>query len=217
MPSASYGQYCAIARAVELIGDRWTLLVVRELLLGPRRFSQLQDDLPGIAVNLLAERLKRLELTGVVSRARVEGDARGVRYELTPFGWQLEDVLLSLARWASPLLGEPGPADEYRMRWFVLALRAHVDVEAAAGVRRTFEFRVGDEVVHIEVRDGRTRAGEGPAPAADVVLICDGATFVAWRTGRISAREAIARGLTIDGGAAELDRLRRLFPADPAS
>lgn len=215
VPSASYGQYCAIARGVEVVGDRWTLLVVRELLTGGRRFSHLQEGLPGVATNLLVERLKRLEQAGIVTRARIDGDARGIRYELTPFGRELERVLLPLARWALPLLGQPGPDDEYRLRWFVLTLRAQFDPGAASGLQRVYEFRVEDEVVHAAIDGQRVRAADGPAAAPDVVVTTDRRTFLGWRTGRLSAREAIARGLVIDGGATELERLERLFPGTP--
>jgi DNA-binding HxlR family transcriptional regulator len=212
VPSADYGQYCAIARGLEIVGDRWTLLVVRELLTGARRFSHLQAGLPGVATNLLVERLQRLEKAGVVTRTRTEDDARGIRYELTPFGRELERVILPLARWASPLLGDPALDDAYHLRWFILTLRAQFDPAAASGPPRVYEFRVDDEIIHATVDSGRLDARDGPAAAPDVIVATDRETFLGWRTGRLSAREAIASGLVIDGGAPQLERLERLFP-----
>jgi DNA-binding HxlR family transcriptional regulator len=215
MPPVHYGQYCAIARGLEVVGDRWTLLVVRELLTGTRRFSQLQAGLPGVATNLLVERLQRLEHAEVITRNRTEDDARGIRYELTPLGRELERVILPLARWASPLLADPAPNDTYHLHWFILTLRAQFDPAAASGPPRVYEFRVDDEVIHATVEDGHLDARDGPAAAPDIVVASDRRTFLGWRSGRLSARDAIEHGLTIDGGAPQLEQLERLFPLTP--
>jgi DNA-binding HxlR family transcriptional regulator len=212
VPAADYGQYCAIARGLEIVGDRWTLLIVRDLLTGPRRFSHLQAGLAGVPTNLLVERLQRLERAGVVTRTRTEADARGVRYELTPFGRQLEQVILPLARWGSSLLDDPAPDDVYHLRWFILTMRAQFDPEAATGPRRVYEFRVDGEVIHATVDGGQLDARDGPAPAPDIVLTADRQTFLGWRTGHLSGQDAIANGLDITGGAPQLRQLEQLFP-----
>jgi DNA-binding HxlR family transcriptional regulator len=212
MPAANYGQYCGVARGLEIVGDRWTLLVVRELLTGPRRFSHLQAGLAGVPTNLLVERLQRLEQTGVVSRTRTETDARGIRYELTPFGHQLEQVILPLARWGSSLLDSPGPGDVYHLRWFILTMRAQFDPAAATGPPCVYEFRVDGEVIHATIDGGQLDARDGPAAAPDVVLTADRETFLRWRTGQLSRQRAIADGLAISGGLPQLERLEQLFP-----
>lgn len=117
----TYGQYCGLARALDVVGDRWSLLVVRELLVGPLRFSELERGLPGIARNLLAERLKALERSGLVKRGPVPGDARGVRYALTDWGEKLRPAVRELAWWGGPLMKEVGDV-HMRGRWYVVGL-----------------------------------------------------------------------------------------------
>ena len=223
MPTGrTYDQYCAIARGLDVVGDRWTLLVVRELLTGPKRYGALLAGLPGVATNLLADRLRTLEAAGVIERGLGPGGPRTRPYRLTAWGAQLEPVVLAIARWAAPLLGEPRPDDEYRLRWLLLTLQARFDAAAAGDRRRVYEFRLGDEIVHVRVEGGGARPAEGPAHRPDVVLAGDMRTFLAWGTGHLSAEAATADGLvvrTADGrphpdpiGA--LDELRTLFPDD---
>jgi DNA-binding HxlR family transcriptional regulator len=207
----TYDQYCAMARGLDVVGDRWTLLIVRELLTGPKRYGELAEGLPGIATNLLAERLRALEAAGVVERARP--------YRLTAWGAQLEPVLLALARWAAPLLGPPRPDDTYRLRWLLLTLQARFDAAAAGDRRRTFEFRVGDEVVHVRVAGGSVAPREGRAARADVVVAGEPATFLAWGTGQSTSADAVDAGLAVQGGdgrphpdpVAALDDVLRIF------
>lgn len=120
----TYGQYCGLARSLDHVGDRWTLLIVRELLVAPARYRELQDGLPGVATNLLAQRLRKLESDGIVRRRFAEDGAAAVVYELTPLGAGLEDVVLALVRWGTTWM-QPGPGDDaFRPRWLVIALRA---------------------------------------------------------------------------------------------
>src|SRR5688572_9950283 len=112
-----YDQYCSAARALDLVGERWTLLVVRELLLWPRRYTDLAAGLPGIGSGLLASRLKELEAQGLVARRRLFPPASSIVYELTPAGRELEPVLDGLARWGARWLGAPRPEDAIRPRW----------------------------------------------------------------------------------------------------
>jgi DNA-binding HxlR family transcriptional regulator len=219
MTTKRYDQYCAMARGLDVVGDRWTLLIVRELLTGPKRYGELAAGLPGIATNLLADRLRTLDAAGVVERVPGSGSARGGPYRLTSWGAELESVLLALARWASPLLGPPRPDDTYRLRWLLLTLQAQFDPVAAADLQRTYEFRIGDEVVHVRVAVGTAAPAEGPAPRADVVVAGAPATFLAWGTGQLSSTAAVDAGLAVldhDGrphpdAATALDDVRRIF------
>jgi DNA-binding HxlR family transcriptional regulator len=207
-----YDQYCAIARALEVVGDRWTLLLVRELLTGPKRHTDLRAGLPGIATNVLGDRLQLLQQAGLIRRATLPPPAASTVYELTDRGRQLKPVLLALAGWGLPLLGSPRAQDIYRLGWLVLALEQRFDPHAARGVELTWELRVGDEVLHVSVRDGTVQTVQGPAPDPQVVLEADRDVFLAWGTGQLSDEQALAAGLRVTPGLEALQRLRRLFP-----
>lgn len=217
----TYGQYCAMARGLDVVGDRWTLLIVRELLTGSKRYGELVEGLPGIATNLLADRLKALEAAAVIDREPGAGSARGWRYRLTEFGAGLEPVLLELARWATPLLGAPRPDDTYRLRWLVLTLQSQFDPTAAGDLARTYEFRIGDEVVHVRIADGHVDPADGPAEDADVVVTATVDAFLRWGTGQHDAAGALRDGVEVhltDGTmhadpAGALDDISRLFPS----
>jgi DNA-binding HxlR family transcriptional regulator len=207
-----YGQYCAIARALEVVGDRWTLLLVRELLTGPKRHTDLRAGLPGIATNILGDRLQLLQQAGLLRRATLPPPAASTVYELTDRGHQLKPVLLALAGWGLPLLGSPRTQDTYRLSWLVLALEQRFDPQAARGVNLTWELRVGDEVLHVKVRDGAVQTLQGPAPAPQVVLEANRELFLAWGTGQLDDDQALAAGLRVTPGPEALQQLRRLFP-----
>ena len=208
----NYDQYCAIARALEVVGDRWTLLLVRELLTGPKRHTDLRTGLPGIATNVLGDRLQLLQQAGLIRRATLPPPAASTVYELTDRGHQLKPVLLALAAWGLPLLGSPRTQDTYRLSWLVLALEQRFDPQAARGAELTWELRVGDEVLHVNVRDGAVQTLQGPAPAPEVVLEADRDVFLAWGTGQLSDEQALAAGLRVTPGPEALQQLRRLFP-----
>ena len=208
----NYDQYCAIARALEVVGDRWTLLLVRELLTGPKRHTDLRAGLPGIATNVLGDRLQLLQQAGLIRRATLAPPAASTVYELTDRGHQLKPVLLALAGWGLPLLGSPRTQDTYRLSWLVLALEQRFDPQAARGVDLTWELRVGDEVLHVKVRDGAVQTLQGPAPAPEVVLEADRDVFLAWGTGQLDDEQALAAGLRVTPGPEALQQLRRLFP-----
>jgi DNA-binding HxlR family transcriptional regulator len=208
----SYDQYCAIARALEVVGDRWTLLLVRELLTGPKRHTDLRAGLPGIATNVLGDRLQLLQQAGLVRRAVLAPPAASTVYELTDRGRQLKPVLLALAGWGRPLLGSPRDQDTYRVSWLVLALEQRFDPPAARGLDLTWELRVDGEVLHVTVRDGTVQTLQGPAPVPKLVLEADRELFLAWGTGQLSDEQALAAGLRVTPGAQALRQLRRLFP-----
>jgi DNA-binding HxlR family transcriptional regulator len=198
----SYGQYCALARALDVIGDRWTPLIVRELLAGPRRYSELLEGVPGIATNLLAERLRSLEERAVVSR-----DDDG-RYVLTEWGQGLSEPLYALARWAAPLMAEPAGDDAFRSEWLSHPVKVLFEGVDPRRGRLTVEVRTGDAPMTIESADGEVRVHHGPAPSPDLVLTGPPDAIVGLLAGALDAAAAVERGVGIDGDARRLARLR---------
>ncbi|GGM86003.1 HxlR family transcriptional regulator [Lentzea pudingi] len=171
MKRRDFGQYCGLARALELVGERWALLIVRNLVVRPRRYTELQTGLAGIPTNVLATRLKELEQSGIVERQVAPAPARGVVYALTPVGQSLEPALLSLARWGATQLGEPQEGDVVTPEGMVLNLRAVFQSGEAAGLTASWEIHVRDTVVHAVLDDGSLLTGLGPAPAGPDLTI----------------------------------------------
>jgi DNA-binding HxlR family transcriptional regulator len=161
-----YDQYCPIAHALDLVGDRWALLVVRELMHGPKRYTDLAEHLPGIGTNVLAARLRDLEAGGIVSKRTLPPPAASRVYELTDYGRGLQNVLRELALWGARSLGPPTAEDELFPGWLANAVDVVLAPVAPAG---RFEFRVGDEVASLV--DGH--AGAGPVNDPDVVVEAD--------------------------------------------
>jgi DNA-binding HxlR family transcriptional regulator len=212
-----YSQHCALAHALDLTGDRWTLLIVRDLLSGPRRYRDLVDGLVSVPTNVLADRLKEMEANGLVERERLAPPADSVVvYKLTRLGEDLGGTLEELARWGMRTL--PSTRDErpIRSHWLVLALRAQFEPQAAKGVEESYEFRLeGDEVLRFDVSNGTGTARMGPAEHPAVVISADADTFVELSRGLITPAVAIARGASIEGEPAALERLGRILPARP--
>ncbi|WP_177320694.1 winged helix-turn-helix transcriptional regulator [Lentzea waywayandensis] len=171
MKRRDFGQYCGLARALELVGERWALLIVRNLIVRPRRYSELQTGLAGIPTNVLASRLKELEQTGIVERQVAPAPARGVVYALTEVGRSLEPALLSLARWGATQLGDPQPGDVVSPEGVVLNLRAVFQPSQAAGLTAAWEIHVRDVVAHAVITDGVLTAGLGPSPVKPDLII----------------------------------------------
>src|SRR5215210_1412535 len=212
MNRRSYRQYCAMARALDVLGERWTLLIVRELLTGPKRFKDLLEGLPGIGTNLLAGRLKELENEGLLQRGTLPPPAGSAVYELTGRGRDLEPVLMGLARWSVDLLGEPRPGEAFRPVWAVQAMKATFRPEAARWVRETYEFRVGEDAFHVRVDDGVSEPEYGPAFKPDLVLRTDPETFLSLVSGRLEPADAIESGrLDVEGDSEALTRVGEIF------
>lgn len=203
MVSRTYGQYCGLARALEVVGERWALLIVRDLLVGPRRFTDLQRGLPRIPTNILSARLKELEHTGVVRRRLLPRPQAGVVYELSDHGRALEPAVLALGRWGAPLLGVMNPDEVVTADSMVMALRTTFQPGAARDLHLGFELRLGELVVHARVAAGALAAAEGPLPEADLVLET-GPGLRALMAGEVSPDEATASGLVRLRGAPEL-------------
>lgn len=215
----SYNQYCATARALDLIGGRWTLLLARELITGPKRYKDLLEALPGMGTNLLAARLRELAEAGVLQRATLPRPAGSAVYELTARGRALEPVIMAIARWGIGLLGELRDGELFRPTWAVLAMRATFRPEAAVGVRTTCEFRVDDDVFHVRVADGAVDTREGPAADPDVAVTMSADTLLALAAQRLRPADAVQDGaITLDGELADFERLLSLFAfEDPLS
>ena len=211
MPKRDYGQFCGLVRALEMVGERWALLIVRDLLVEPKRFTDLRQGLPRIPTNILAARLRELEQGGIVRRRALPAPERAVVYELTEYGAELEDVVVRLGRWGARSLGEPRPDEIVTADSMVMALRATFRPEAARGTRASYELRLGPVVVHAAVVGGRLVAGKGPLPGADLVIE-SGPPIRALMAGEITPSDAVARGLVrLEGDERLLSRFAETF------
>jgi len=211
----AYGQFCGLARAVELVGERWALLIVRDLLVGPKRFTDLHQGLPRIPTNVLSARLRELEDAAVVRRRARSRPARGVVYELTDFGRGLEDVVLGLGRWGSSLLGDPRPGEIVTVDSMTMALRSTFTPGAADGEPMRLELRIGDVIVHAIAQGSRLDAGPGPLPGADLVIEA-GPNIRALMSGELTPDEALRSGaVKLEGSPDLLDRFVATFRIPP--
>lgn len=200
-----YDQFCALARSLDVVGERWTLLLVRELLLGPKRFTDLLRALPGIGRNLLAARLRELEDAGVLEHG-------GQSYRLTERGRGLEEPVLALTRWQLAAMAPPAPGDERRAGWYALAMWAAFRPDRAPGDDEAYEFRLDGEPFHLEVEGGLARARHGSHPAPAAVLTSDVDTFLLIAIGALMPGEAEAEGRAqVEGSRAALRRGLRAF------
>ncbi|MGW3123756.1 winged helix-turn-helix transcriptional regulator [Streptomyces sp. NPDC001107] len=189
-PRRSYDQYCSAARALDLVGDRWTLLIVRELLAGPRRYTDLHADLPGVSTDVLASRLKDMERDGLGTRRRLPPPGAAYVYELTPRGRELLPVLQALSVWGQEELGERRPTDALRAHWFALPLLRSLEGEGLVEVR----LEEGDFHLYVGAEDGPLY-GDGPAPGEpDARLVLDAETGAALARGELSLADAVRGG-----------------------
>jgi len=193
VPRRNYDHYCSVSRALDIVGDRWSLLVVRELCSGPRRYSDLFADLPGISTDILAARLRDLEHDGILTRRRVGPRATTAVYELTESGAALRAVLESLSAWGAPRLGPRRATDAVRAHWFALPLGRAIAQVVTAG---TVTVRIGETVLHYVIAESGITHHDGPAPEPDreFGLSLDDAIGVALGTRDLAqAAGAIAR------------------------
>jgi DNA-binding HxlR family transcriptional regulator len=205
----SYGQYCSIARALDVVGDRWTLLIVRELLLqGPCRFTDLKNGLPGVATNLLSTRLKELEDTGLVAREDAPPPVATVLYTLTENGLTLEPVLKALGLWGLKYMTEERPDDAFQARWLAYApvwFTTDADPEAPPAV---IQVVAADEPAVIELHDGKIHTRVGRAANPDLVLDGPPRAVLGLLSGVIDLKHASQLGLSARGRRDLLGRLR---------
>lgn len=203
----TYGQYCGLAKALDLVGERWALLVVRELLLGPKRFTDLLDGLPGVSTNVLATRLRQLERAGVVERTRLPPPAASSVYELTAYGRGLEPAVAALGRWGAASLGPRESAQVLRSHWLALALKAFFHPEAAVGLSREYEVRLAEGAFRLALSDGSLQVVPGPGEAPELVLEADDDTLVGVLAGQLDASALTL----VEGDPTELLRFIELF------
>jgi DNA-binding HxlR family transcriptional regulator len=195
----TYNQYCGVASALDVLGERWTLLIVRELLVRPRRYSELLGALPGMGTNLLAERMKFLVEKGIVRRTKASESAKRALYELTEKGEALRPIVLSLARWGLEFVPDLTPEYELRPTWALLAVEAMIEPEGLS-VDEQYEFRIDDEIFHIAIENGEARALAGPAEDPAITITTDAATFVRIGARKISPLAALVTGqLALEG------------------
>lgn len=193
MSKRGYGQFCGLVRAVEMVGERWALLIVRDLLVSPKRFTDLRQGLPRIPTNVLSTRLKELEQAGVIRRRALPRPSGAVVYELTEYGLELEDVVLRLGRWGARSLTVPRPGDIITTDSMVMAIRAAFRPEAALGTDVSYELRMGEVVIHMRVGHGELAVADGSLPDADLVIET-GPAIRALLAGELSPAGAIASG-----------------------
>jgi DNA-binding HxlR family transcriptional regulator len=211
-----FDQYCPMAHALSLVGERWSLLVVRELLHGPKRYTDLAHGLPGIGTNILAARLRDLEEVGVVRKRKLPPPTPATVYELTEYGHGLNEAMYALARWGARSLGPPGPDDELYPEWGVNALPALFNAEEARGLTETYVFKVDGDAFTARIVDGALDGSVGAAAGADLVVETDMATFFALATGELELKSAVKCGRALVEGSREArDRCFRVLSLAP--
>jgi Predicted transcriptional regulators len=208
----SYAQLCGIATALDVIGDRWAALILRDLLLGPLRFGELAEGLPGIGTNTLAARLKHLEGSGVVRRQLLPLPDRGTVYELTPYGRELEPILMGLGRWGTKSMGRLAPDVAARSRWLVAAMLAFHDEKRRVARPTTWELRLTDGAFTVRAKGTDLTVTAGAPDDADLVITTGDEQLHRLLTHRLAPSEAVATGaVTVEGDVSELPRLIELF------
>lgn len=194
MGQRSYKQFCALARALDHVGERWTLLLIRDLLTGPKRYTDLLNGQSGMGTNLLADRLRQLEDDELVEKISLSPPASGEAYRLTEAGEGLRPVVIELARWGLRYLDKRRRSDSWSAVWTTLVLHALFDPQRAEGIYQSYEYRVGDEIFHARIEDGELITASGPATDPTMILETDGDTLIALGLGEIDARDAIREG-----------------------
>jgi DNA-binding HxlR family transcriptional regulator len=207
----SYDEYCSVAKSLDLVGDRWTLLVVRELSLrGPSRYTDLRNGLPGVATNLLADRLRDLEAAGLVAREEAPPPVATTLFRLTERGAGLKPVLDELMRWGLPLMAEQRDEEAVRSHWLAGALEVMLSDRRPDGDPVTLELRLGDEPVSVAARDGEIEVSLGAASDPDAILAGPPRPIMGLLLGYVDRGGAEAMGVTVEGDAAAIER----FAAD---
>jgi DNA-binding HxlR family transcriptional regulator len=208
----TYDDACAAAHALDLIGERWALLVVRELLLGPKRFTDLRTGLPGASPNVLAQRLRELERARVVRRRKLPPPAASRVYELTEWGEQLEPVIISLGRWGARSPSRPREA-KLGIDSLILSLRTMFDPLAAEDLKASYELRLGDDRFRAEIADGRFEIFRGEAEQPAAIIETEAGTLATLVYGDRELAEAVSSGdVKIEGDESVVARFLTLFP-----
>jgi DNA-binding HxlR family transcriptional regulator len=218
MGKRSYGEACGIPRALDRIGERWALMVVRELLLGPKRFTDLREGLPHMSADVLAQRLRELEQNGIVERRILPPPAASKVYQLTDWGRELESVLIALGRWGARA---PLSADcaDMSLDSHIVSLQTLFDPLLAGDFAPSVELRLGEHVFALTIADGRLEAERGAAAKPDIAIVTDPCTLIALTHRELDLPEAIESGAAIvTGDKRAARRFLRLFPLpEPAA
>lgn len=204
----SYRQFCGVARALDIVGERWALLVVRELVLGPKRFTDLRRGLPGIATNVLTQRLKQMEQDGVIARRVLPPPAASTVYELTEYGRELEPIMLRFGAWGAKTLGERGPDQTLHSEWLMVALKAMFRAEAAQDVEATIAIVFADGAFTVRLANGSLEVSAGMPAAPDLTLQTDAETLL----GYLAGAPVPAAALSPEGDLVLLELLPVIFP-----
>ncbi len=214
----TYCDGCAAAHALDLVGERWALLVVRELLLGPKRFTDLRAGLPNVSPNVLAQRLRELERAGVVRRRKLAPPAASRVYELTDWGLELEPVITQLGRWGARSPSRPRDAT-LGVDSLILSFRTMFDPRAADGLSASYELHLDEDVFRVEVSDGRFEIARGEAKRPDATIEADSATLATLVYEGRDLAEALRSGdVRIEGDESAVERFLTLFPLpEPAA
>ena len=213
----TYGQYCSVAKALDVVGDRWNLLIIRELLgQGPCRYTDLKNGLPGIASNLLSDRLNDLESAGLIRREEAAPPVATTLFHLTHAGAELEPVLTALGAWGIRYMAQPNDADEFRSHWFAFPVSLFLHDRDPSGPPVSIELRTTGRPAVIEVSGGSIRTRLGTAPAPDLALTGPPPVILGLLSAHLAPSEAQDRGLQISGDVAVLRRIQR-DPADRTS
>lgn len=211
MAKRTYGQHGGVAHALGILGERWALLIVRDLLVGPQRFTDLRRSLVKIPSNVLTSRLRELELAGVIERIALPRPESAVVYRLTAYGSELEPIVQSLARWGAQTLGEPEPGDIMTISSLTLALRTSFDAEAARGANATFEIRAGEITLGLRIDDGQFEITPEAGPRPDLVMET-GPAILGLLAGAVSPADALNLGIvTLEGPRELFDAFTSIF------
>jgi DNA-binding HxlR family transcriptional regulator len=207
----SYNQYCATAKALDAVGDRWTLLIIRELVgQGPCRYTDLMNGLPGIATNMLADRLTMLEESGLIWRELAPPPVAATLYHLTEAGADLKPVLDALGTWGVRFMSERDEADRFRSHWFRFPASLFLHDNDPEGPAVSVQLSVEDQPAVIEAAGGEIRTRPGTVESPDLELAGPPQLIMGLLSGGMSVKDARTAGMTITGSVAVLDRLRRL-------
>jgi DNA-binding HxlR family transcriptional regulator len=208
-----YDQYCPVCHALELVGERWALVIVRELLKGPKRYTDLLEGMAGVGTNVLASRLRELEANGIVEKRKLPPPAASTVYELTDYGRELEEPLYALARWGARSLPPPDKGRDFYPDWGLNAFAALLDPDAARGLTETYVVRVGDDVYTVRLEDSTVHVETGATEDADLDFTATQETFFSLASGELDPRGAAASGdVTIGvGKPADLERFFSVF------
>jgi DNA-binding HxlR family transcriptional regulator len=207
-----YEEICGLARGLDVVGERWTLLIARELLYGPRRFTDLLGGLPGIPPSLLSRRLKEMQAAGIISKTVLPPPAASMVYQLTEAGKALEQILYALGRWGAQFGRTPRPSDAVRPEWIVFALHSIFRPDAANGAHVTAELHLPEGTFHLDVNHGALTTGLGSRARSDLVLTGERALVLGVLMGRLTLREATLEGkIKIQGDRKVLQRFLKMF------